>query len=118
MDDKLSGLQNNNMFEVKDKIDGGKTCKGRLAVKGIQQNGEDDSPVAKITIITSMLNAVTSENLRLDYLDVNTIDILYDNLEGEILKVQPESALTAGKKKLVFKKKENMYGMKQTSKQW
>ena len=35
-----------------------------------------------------------------------------------IYKAMPESALTSGKKNLVFKKKENMYGIKKTSKQW
>ena len=49
---------------------------------------------------------------------MNTNDLLTDNLEGDNLKAQPKSALIAGKKKLVFKMKENMYGMKQTSKQW
>ena len=48
---------------------------------------------------------------------MNTIDLLDDNLEGDIWKAQSVSALTAGKKKLVFKKKENLHGMKQTSKQ-
>lgn len=87
-----------------------------MAVKEIQQKGEGDSPVAKMTTITSMMIEVASKNLHLDYLDVNRTDLLYDNLEGYILKAQPETSLAAGKKNLVFKKKENLYGTKKTSK--
>ena len=89
MDKKLSGLQKSKMFQVKDEIDSGKTWKGRLAIKGIQHKGADDSLIAKMTTITSMLNEVASENLHLEHLDVNTTDLLYDNLEGDILKAQP-----------------------------
>lgn len=74
------------MFQHNDEIYGGKTCKGRLVVKGIQQKREDDSPVAKMTKITSMLKAMSSKNLHLEHLHVNTTDLLYDNLEGDILK--------------------------------
>ena len=44
------------MFQVKDEIDGDKNCKEGFMVKGIQPKGENDSPTAKMTTITSMLN--------------------------------------------------------------
>ena len=58
-----------------------------------------------MTTTTSMLNAVASENIHLEHLYVNTSDLLDDNVEGDILEAHPESALTAGKKTSVLKKK-------------
>ena len=109
MDDELNGLQNNQMFQVKDELDGRKTYNRRLV--------EDNSLVVKMTTIISLLNVVAFDNLHLEQLDVNRTDLLDDNLEGDIQKTQLESDLTAGKKKS-FKKKESFYGMKKTFKLW
>lgn len=81
MDEELSRLHNHLMFQVKDKINGGKTCKGILVVKGIQHNRDGNYSVAKITTISSILIVMDFDNLLLEQLYVNITNLLDDSLE-------------------------------------
>jgi hypothetical protein len=85
---------------------------GYSRVEGIDF-GEIFSPVANLTSIRFMLYVVVAFDFEVEQMDMKTT-FLYGDLEEEIYMKQPEGFVVKGKKELVCKIKNSMYGLKQS----
>jgi hypothetical protein len=90
--------------------------KGYSQVKGIDF-GEIFSPVAKLTSIRFILFIAAAFDLEVEQMDVKTT-FLHGDLEEEIYMKQPEEFVVKGKKELVCKLKNSLYGLKQSPRMW
>ncbi|RVW83869.1 Retrovirus-related Pol polyprotein from transposon TNT 1-94 [Vitis vinifera] len=115
-------LHNKWVYRIKNEHDGSKRYKARLVVKGFQQKEGIDyteifSPVVKMSTIRLVLGMVVAENLHLEQLDVKTA-FLHDDLEEDLYMIQPEGFIAQEQENLVCKLRKNLYGLKQTPRQW
>ena len=87
-------------------------AKGYSHVEGIDF-GEFFSHVAKLTSIRFILSIVVSFDIEVEWKDVKTT-LLHGDLEEEIYMKQLESFAMKGKKELLCKLKNSLYGLKQS----
>jgi hypothetical protein len=108
-----------NKLNVEGKVDKYKAwlvAKGYSQVEGIVF-GEILSLVAKLTSIRFILSFVAAFDFEVEQMDVKTT-FLHGDLEEEIYMKQPEGFVVKGKKELVCKLKNPMYGLKQSPRMW
>lgn len=96
--------------------------KARLIAKGYSQVGgidfgENFSPVAKLTSIRFLLSLAVAFDLEIEQMDVK-IALLHGDLDEEIYMKKPEGFTVKGKKELVCKLKNSLYGLKQSPRMW
>jgi hypothetical protein len=96
--------------------------KARLVAKGYSQVegidfGEIFSLVAKLTSIIFLLFVVSTFDFEVEQMDVKTT-FLHGDLEEKIYMKQPEGFVVKGKKELVCKLKNSLYGLKQSPRMW
>jgi hypothetical protein len=96
--------------------------KARLVAKGYSQVEGIDfseifSPVAKLTSIIFMLFVTVAFDFEVEQMDVKT-KFLHGIMEEEIYMKQPEGFVMKGKKELVCKMKNSLYGLKQSPRMW
>ena len=75
--------------------------------------GDIFSPVAKVTSIRLLLFVVAAFDYEVEQMDVKT-SFLHKDLEEDIYMKQPEGFAVKGKKELVCKLKNSLYGLKQS----
>eukprot|EP00253_Pinus_taeda_P011306 PITA_11306 len=96
--------------------------KARLVAKGYSQMpgihfGDIFSPVAKVTSIRLLLSVAAAFDFEVEQMDVKTT-FFHGDFEEEIYMKQPEGFAVKGKKELVCKLKNSMYGLKQSPRMW
>jgi len=96
--------------------------KVRLVAKGYtQKEGEDFfdtySPVARLTIICTLIAVAASYSLIINQMDVKTY-FLNGDLDEEIYMDQPEGFIADGQESKVCRLLKSLYGLKQAPKQW
>jgi hypothetical protein len=79
--------------------------------------GEIVSLVAKLTSIRFMLSIVVVFDFEVEQMDVKT-SLLHGDMEEEIYMKQLEGFVVKGKKELVCKLKNSLYGLKQSPRMW
>jgi hypothetical protein len=91
-------------------------AKGYSQVQGIDF-GEMFSPISKLTSIRFLLSVTTAFDFEVEHMDVKT-KFLHGDLEEEICMKQPTGFVVKGKKELVCKLKNSLYGLKQSPRMW
>jgi hypothetical protein len=96
--------------------------KVQLVEKGYSQVEEIDfgdifSHVAKLTSIIFLLSVIVTFDFEVEHMDVKTT-FLHGDLEEEIYMKHPKGFVVKGKKELVCKMKNSMYGLKQSTQMW
>ena len=96
--------------------------KARLVAKGYSQVegidfGEIFSLVAKLTSIRLMLSVATAFDFEIEQMDVKT-KFLHGDLEEEIYMKKPKVYAVKGKRELICKLKNSLYGLKQSPRMW
>jgi hypothetical protein len=91
-------------------------AKGYSQVEGIDF-GEIFSLIAKLTSIIFMLFIIVAFYFEIEQVDVN-ITLLHGELEEEIYMKKPEGYAMKGKKEMVCKLKNSLYGLKQSLRMW
>jgi len=96
--------------------------KARLVAKGYSQVlridfGDIFSPFAKVASIRLLLSFFVSFDFEVENMDVKTT-FLHGDLEEEIYMKQLEGFMVKGKKELVCKLKNSLYGLKQSTWMW
>jgi hypothetical protein len=108
-----------NKLNVEGKVDKYKAwlvAKGYSKVEGIVF-GEILSLVAKLTSIRFIFSFFVAFDFEVEQMDVKTT-FLHGDLEEEIYMKQPEGFVVKGKKELVCKLKNPLYGLKQSPRMW
>ena len=93
-----------------------------MVAKGYSQEegidfGEIFSPVKKLTSIRFLLSIVVAFDLELEKMDVR-ITLLHGDMEEEIYLKQWERFIVKGKKEMLCKLKNSLYGIKQSPRMW
>ena len=91
-------------------------AKGYSQVEGIDF-GEIFSPNAKLTSLIFILSIVAISNIEEEQMDVKRI-FLHGDLEEEIYMKQPKGFIAKGRKELVCKMKNSLYGVKKYLTMW
>ena len=96
--------------------------KARLVAKGYTQKEcidykETFSPVSSKDSFRTIMVLVVHFDLELHQMDVKTA-FLNGDIDETIYMVQPENFVSGDTKKMVFKLKKSIYGLKQASRQW
>ena len=79
--------------------------------------GDIFSPVAKVTSIRLLLSIVAAFDFKVEQMDVKKT-FLHRDLEEEIYMKQPEGLMVKGKKELVCRLKNSLYGLKESPRMW
>nr|GEV86020.1 zinc finger, CCHC-type [Tanacetum cinerariifolium] len=115
IDDEIRSVMENNTWVLSDLPPGYKPLGFR------QKEGIDyfDTyvPVARITIIRSLLALTSIHNLVIHQMDVKTT-FLNGDLDKEVYMKQPEGFVMSGNEHKVCKLVKSLYGLKQAPKQW
>ena len=96
--------------------------KARLVAKGFTQKEDIDfketfSPVSTKDSFRTIIALVAYFDLELHQMDVKTL-FFNGNIDETIYMVQLENFVSEDLKKMVFKLKKSIYGLKQASRQW
>jgi len=75
------------------------------------------SPIAKLTSIRFQLSLAATFDLEVEQMDVKTT-FLHEDLDEEIHMKQPEGFIVKGKKELVCKVNNSLYGLKLSPSMW
>uniref|UniRef100_A0A2N9FS65 Integrase catalytic domain-containing protein n=1 Tax=Fagus sylvatica TaxID=28930 RepID=A0A2N9FS65_FAGSY len=141
MQEEMSSMDKNNVWELVDLPPGRKTIgnkwvlkvkrkadgsidryKARLVAKGYTQREGIDyedtfSPVVRFASIRLILSIVAKQDLELFQMDVKTA-FLNGELDEEIYMAQPAGFEAKGHERKVCRLKRSIYGLKQSSRQW
>jgi transposase InsO family protein len=141
MQEEMSSMDKNNVWELVDLPPGQKTIgnkwvlkvkrkadgsidryKARLVAKGYTQREGIDyedtfSPVVRFASIRLILSIVAKQDLELFQMDVKTA-FLNGELDEEIYMAQPTGFEAKGHERKVCRLKRSIYGLKQSSRQW
>uniref|UniRef100_A0A2N9IG39 Integrase catalytic domain-containing protein n=1 Tax=Fagus sylvatica TaxID=28930 RepID=A0A2N9IG39_FAGSY len=141
MQEEMSSMDKNNVWELVDLSPGRKTIgnkwvlkvkrkadgsidryKARLVAKGYTQREGIDyedtfSPVVRFASIRLILSIVAKQDLELFQMDVKTA-FLNGELDEEIYMAQPAGFEAKGHERKVCRLKRSIYGLKQSSRQW
>uniref|UniRef100_A0A2N9F135 CCHC-type domain-containing protein n=1 Tax=Fagus sylvatica TaxID=28930 RepID=A0A2N9F135_FAGSY len=141
MQEEMSSMDKNNVWELVDLPPGRKTIgnkwvlkvkrkvdgsidryKARLVAKGYTQRKGIDyedtfSPVVRFASIRLILSIVAKQDLELFQMDVKTA-FLNGELDEEIYMAQPAGFEAKGHERKVCRLKRSIYGLKQSSRQW
>ena len=79
--------------------------------------GDIFSPVAKVTSIILLLSVSPAFDFEIEQMDMKTT-FLHGDLEEEIYMKQPKGFMVKGKKDLVCRLKNSLYGLKQSPRMW
>ena len=90
--------------------------KGYSQVEGVEF-GEIFSPVTKLTSIRVLMSLATTFYLEIKQIDVKTT-FLHGDLEEKIYMERPEGFDVKGKKEVVCRLKNSLYGLKRSLRMW
>ena len=93
-----------------------------VGIKGYSQVSRIDfgdifSPIARVTSIILLLSIVAAFYFEVEQMDVKTT-FLHGDLEEEIYMMQPKGFMVKGRKELVCRLKNYLYGLKQSPRKW